>query len=355
MNNYNLFAAMDKALKSLLDYFGEEIFENYTRFMAGLNDMATGEDATRVKNLLRLAVCDLHAYRHLKSGDALTAGRLAAQMSKDFMLPTDISEGVIDCLARLLGLKTNFTILPPPIPAVTLKPAPIKPIPKAQGFAALAEHGSKILNPPRQSDSHVFSRPSKPHITEGGKIRFGYYDWLVLEVHRGKALLLSETVITTRRYHHKSQTPATWEESTLRQYLNQDFYNSFTPEEKQQILTTNIPNTNNPWYNTRGGSGTADKIFLLNIEEAIRYMGDSGQLYVRPDNKTWRISDRYSESRKTTDQLGQPAWWWLRSPGQNLTGAAFVSTAGHVIISGRDASDTSAGTGGVRPAVYVEV
>jgi hypothetical protein len=63
-------------------------------------------------------------------------------------------------------------------------------------------------------------------------MRFGNYDWRILEVVNSKALLLSETVIVTLPYHRPGGC-ITWENCTLRQYLNNEFYNSFSPQDKR--------------------------------------------------------------------------------------------------------------------------
>jgi len=53
---------------------------------------------------------------------------------------------------------------------------------------------------------------------------FGGYNWRVLDIQNGQALLLSELILEKRPYH-KEQVNITWENCTMRNYLNNKFYN----------------------------------------------------------------------------------------------------------------------------------
>ena len=141
------------------------------------------------------------------------------------------------------------------------------------------------------------------------KMNFGGRDWLVLDEQGDKALIMSETV-QYRRFH-PTETEVTWADCELREYLNGEFYNSFCEDEKARILMTTLPPCySNPWHGPGGNrarliqvkeqadkyesnydKGTDDSIFLLSIEELIKYTGDSGDLEQRIgwywDGSTW--------------------------------------------------------------------
>jgi len=125
---------------------------------------------------------------------------------------------------------------------------------------------------------------------EKEKMRFGGIDWLVLEVSDGKALLLSEQLLEPGRYNDRWDQ-VTWRSCSLRWYLNGDFYDkTFSEAEKSRIAETTVINNDNQWYGTPGGSDTTDKIFILSIEEVVKYFGDSGQLKNRPsDSRAWTM------------------------------------------------------------------
>gem|GEM_PF-5955260 len=73
----------------------------------------------------------------------------------------------------------------------------------------------------------------------GDTVQFGELDWLVLAVEGDKALLLSKDLLEMRRYHDV-YTWITWEDSDIRQYLNGEFYNGFSAEEKGWIVETSL-------------------------------------------------------------------------------------------------------------------
>jgi hypothetical protein len=189
-----------------------------------------------------------------------------------------------------------------------------------------------------------------PSYELGSTIRFGDYDWRVLDVQNGRALILSDTVIERRAYHSQ-WAGITWAECDLRAYLNGEFYNKFNPSDKARIAGTDITTANNPWYRTKGGGATSDRIFLLSLEEVIKYFGDSGKLRKRPKDAYW-IDDRYNRARVAKDGNGGASWWWLRAPGQKSYIAASVNVVGGLSVSGYDVVDDD---GGVRPALWLNL
>ena len=182
-------------------------------------------------------------------------------------------------------------------------------------------------------------------------VTFGGCEWLVLDVQPGKALLLSRDCVEKRPYH-STYTGITWADCTLRQYLNSEFYDKFTAAGRQQILTVSNGNPANPWYGTNGGSGTDDKIFLLSLDEAVGYFGDStalAQLKNRPGSDRWIKNEHFNQ--EIISRLGNtPRLWWLRSPG--IAGhAAGVNTVGIVSVCG---SRVDNGFAGIRPAFWLK-
>ena len=184
----------------------------------------------------------------------------------------------------------------------------------------------------------------------GDIIQFGGYSWQVLDVQNGRALLLSERAIERGRYN-KSFIDVTWETSTLRQYLNGEFYDRFGAEEKARIAEARIPNNNNPWFDTKGGNATNDKIFLLSLREVVKYFGDSGQLNSRPPDAR-RIDDQYNPERIAKDADGADSWWWLRSSGFYGLNAAYVNAGGWIYVDGNNVNLYG---GGVRPALWLNM
>ena len=181
-------------------------------------------------------------------------------------------------------------------------------------------------------------------------VSLGGNDWRVLDVQNGKALLLSDKIIKKRAYNAKfEEEDITWETCTLREYLNGEFYNKFDAAVKTLIAESRIENDDNQCYGTHGGNTTTDKIFLLSIEEVVKYFGDSGQLKNDPRDD---IHDQYNSARIAKDENGAASWWWLRSPGGYANSPAYVRDDGSVRVLG---SRVRNGRGGVRPAFWLNL
>jgi alpha-tubulin suppressor-like RCC1 family protein len=114
MLEQNTYDTIRQVLQTLKSDFGTDIFDNSSRFMGGLNDVQIKADSKIIKNLLRIAVCDLHAYTRLKKSydldDIFAVGNIAKEMSDDFMLPIETTTQVIECLALLIGFKPSSTL-----------------------------------------------------------------------------------------------------------------------------------------------------------------------------------------------------------------------------------------------------
>ena len=183
----------------------------------------------------------------------------------------------------------------------------------------------------------------------GSTINFGDYTWRVLDVEGNRALIITENVIFRRGYDPMG---ASWENSDIRRYLNNVFFNRFSPQDQARIATTYVINNNNPWSGMRGGNNTTDSVFLLSIEEVVRYFGDSGQLNNRPRNMSI-ITDEYNEARVARDLEGQASWWWLRSPGNGFVGA-YVFFDGAIAVINPNVFGILPG-GSVRPALWLYI
>ncbi|MDR0197847.1 MAG: DUF6273 domain-containing protein [Oscillospiraceae bacterium] len=193
----------------------------------------------------------------------------------------------------------------------------------------------------------------------GDVIQFGGYDWRVLEKRDGKALIVTEEITESRAYHGE-WGDITWETCDLRAELNGGFYNSFGKKDRARIAKTVIVNEDNQWNGALGGEDTDDYVFLLSLEEVVRYFGDSGQLQEQPENDgsygwwdeeyaVW-IDDQYNDDRKAYYE-GSASWWWLRSPGRYGHNAARVSTNGYIDVYG----DSFLSPLGVRPALWLNL
>jgi len=197
------------------------------------------------------------------------------------------------------------------------------------------------------------------NLSTGDIVVFGEFPWRVLDIQNEYALILSEWVIESRPYHedYSIYALATWETSTLRQYLNNTFYHTFSDEEKRWITDSLVVNNDNPWYGTAGGNATIDRVFLLDIDEVVKYFGDSGKLRDSDlmNGDEYGIYDEYNSTRIAYDLRGWASPWVLRSPGYSGGDVALVRgrylALGGIDIFGRSVTETY----GVRPAMWVDL
>ena len=110
----------------------------------------------------------------------------------------------------------------------------------------------------------------------GQEFVFGNYDWYLLERNGNEAKLLLDHAekheeLRNRPYNDKL-TDVTWEDSTLRAWLNGEFLKKgFSKEEQERLLEQDIVNEDNPEYGTSGGNPTRDKVTILSAEEIGTY------------------------------------------------------------------------------------
>lgn len=193
----------------------------------------------------------------------------------------------------------------------------------------------------------------------GDKVTLGHYEqdndavngpesisWLVLEVSKDKALLVTEYNLDCRPYNAQ-KGPVTWEGSSLREWLNKDFLDAaFTLEEQTAILEVTIHNEDNPDHGTRGGNDTNDRIFLLSLAEAGHLFQDDPARRAR--NSAFAMAHgAYADY----DGFGE---WWLRSPGIDSCNAAFIYHNGEIGYAS-DGNTVEYPECVVRPAMYVDL
>ena len=199
----------------------------------------------------------------------------------------------------------------------------------------------------------------------GSAYEFAGIDWRVLDMQENKALLISEKILEKEPYNvSRYDKDITWENCTLRKYLNGGFYNKLGVA-KAAVVEIQNNNPNNHWYATSGGNATNDKVFLLSLDEVVKYFGDSGDFKNKkrknslgdllPDGGC--ISDWYNDVR-VADNGKNASSWWLRSLGESSNKAACVSGGfanrggGIISVCGHSVSNL---TVGIRPAVWVNL
>lgn len=131
----------------------------------------------------------------------------------------------------------------------------------------------------------------------GETVNVGGASWKILKKDEDAALLIKSNKFSDITFHDTLEN-VTWETSSIREWLNTDFMDTFSEEEKNNILLSNIQMDDNEMYGIDGGNDTEDFIFLLSSSEAEEYAEYLGDCKVLS---------------------------WLRSPGSSTNTASFLS------------------------------
>lgn len=188
------------------------------------------------------------------------------------------------------------------------------------------------------------SSASSQKASEEKTVSFGNYqnekiEWYVLDQKDGNTLLLSVHALDSRPFN---DGPATWDNSSLRSWLNGEFYeDAFDSTEQQKIQTTKLDNGDDLKYGTKTGENTEDRVFLLSASEAEKYLNG--------EEKTTSPTKYAADQGAYTNENGNCAWW-LRSPGMNDAGPAYYSSQGDIGTRAHEGSETIIG---VRPAIWI--
>ena len=165
---------------------------------------------------------------------------------------------------------------------------------------------------------------NRVEVTEGSNdsanyILFGNYEqdgnldngaepiqWIQLCEQDGKILMISRYILDYKDFNDTTIASATsWENSSLRKWLNGDFINSaFSPAEQNRIITATVQDYKAD--NVLGGT-TQDKVFLLNKDQAFTYFSS--------DSDRATTSTRYANDKKS---YVTNAYWLINSYSSDL-------------------------------------
>ena len=166
-------------------------------------------------------------------------------------------------------------------------------------------------------------------------------EWIVLDKKDNKVLLISKYALEFKKYH-SSKSDVTWENCTLRSWLNNDFLNqAFSDNEKDIIIRTNIGADMNLEHNLTPGNYTQDKIFIISLTEFKKYFNyGEGQCESTP----------FASKNEC-----QPCVWWLRTTGQLENRAVLVNIMAPGIIATTNEWPVNKSSVGVRPAMWIDL
>lgn len=129
----------------------------------------------------------------------------------------------------------------------------------------------------------------------------------------------------------------TWNSSSIRDWLNHDFYNAaFSQRERDAIQSQELKTGANPEYGTDGGYDTYDAVYLLTCEDTINEQyGYCNSADSKSVSRLVGMTDfahargvYEEEPREGMYYNGVHCDWWLRSPGKSNFELCRVSNGG---------------------------
>ncbi len=225
----------------------------------------------------------------------------------------------------------------------------------AEKFASSKlKYEQAIIRKAKVGDIVYFGTYEQDNDTTNGKEDI---EWLVLAKENNRVLVISDKALDCQPYN-SSYTDVTWENCTLRKWLNNDFVNAaFTAEERAKIPMVTVSADKNPKYPyTNPGEATKDKVFLLSIVEAEKYFAsDEARMCVPTEyaisNGVFTSDLFITYTGESYTKCGKATCpWWLRSPGDGQNYATTVEVYKSIAIPPVN-SDSNA----VRPAMWISI
>lgn len=189
-------------------------------------------------------------------------------------------------------------------------------------------------------------------------VRFGHYEqdnnrnngtepiaWYVLAKENGRMLLISAYCLDNQVYHDEGGF-ISWEQCTLRTWLNHTFlHTAFTAEEQLLIPTVALENKANPASGASAGKNTKDRVFVMSFDDVTAYAPVNG------DFPLWTYPTDYAAAQGLTphSEYGT-GYWWMRTPGTTRDTVMYVDMRGSALHARRATAEC-----GVRPVIWVVI
>lgn len=179
--------------------------------------------------------------------------------------------------------------------------------------------------------------------------------WLVLDRSDGVALLLSERLLDSRRFHH-ARDDVGWRGSDIRTWLNTEFLDSAFDDSERGAILVDDPS---PLAADRIG----DAVFLLSPDELLDVESRVGALFRRAIGTDWAKRIQLGQRKLYVYDKGVDAdyetvdgerrgasWWLLRNGGNAPARTAFIGARASL----RHYAYVDLAGYGIRPAIRVD-
>ena len=172
--------------------------------------------------------------------------------------------------------------------------------------------------------------------------------WRVL-ANDGSLFVVSDKNLDCVEYNSSAET-VTWEECTLRKWLNSKFLDkAFTAQEKNAVLESLVVNEDGA-KGSEAGADTYDKVYLLSIYEVIDPELGFPTDWKDQGGTRVALNTEYTKSKRALTNPDMSGAWWLRTPG-DAKNAANVFNTGKVFVRGGNVNNFIFA---VRPAMNID-
>lgn len=219
------------------------------------------------------------------------------------------------------------TAVPTPSPTPTPPPTPS---PEELQFQADLERLEEELKDLQTGDLFFFGTYEQDGNGENGAESV---EWQVLDRQGDRLFVISRYVLDRVAYHEVLED-VTWETSSVRRWLNEDFFLSvFSEAEQTFIPEVTLQTEDNPFVLTDGGNDTVDRIALPSIAELHTHL-------------SWELL------RQTQYAFnGKAGWYWMRNTGFSLQNPSYISYDGTFNYGPYRVTEVA----GIRPVMYLDV
>ncbi|MBR3863907.1 MAG: hypothetical protein IKJ19_02170 [Clostridia bacterium] len=192
--------------------------------------------------------------------------------------------------------------------------------------------------------------------------KFDLIRWNILEDRSDKVLLISELILDSQYFYKSSALrsedvaiwPNNYERSDLREWLNNNFYNSaFSTSQRGSILLSAVDNSLASTGDTSNDfvcNNTQDKVFLLSRVEAEAYI-EAGANFIKS-------ASQYSLAQGFSLHNNHNNAWWLRTPhyyDHNNQGRSSLLIDGDMTVAMVGSTESNYADVGVVPVIWLSI
>lgn len=177
-------------------------------------------------------------------------------------------------------------------------------------------------------------------------------EWVVIDKQEDKIMVVSKYIIAGQPFNTTNEGHISWENCTLRKWLNNDFLNeAFSDAEKKLITDTTIFSTEYLAHSTTDYS-TTDKIFLLSENERNMLSSVDALKGIVTESVIALFSDAANSDVANINPSNFEPLWWLRTTWEDADDSCASVVCGVDYDGWIYAVEENAG---VRPALWISL